>query len=269
MSRDITIALAIIDILTRIGSPSTPSQIYQAIVENELYDFKAKDPKAIVRSTIRRHCEDIEFVSARKTKYFYLTADKKYGLITWRKEPEGKKATKPSKLEGAAQELREAYKKYDRLFKENLRKQLDALGPYEFENFARNFLSEFGFDKMEVTKKSRDGGIDGHGQVKIGFTTFSVSFECKRWRKKPVGPDVVSKLRGRIHGLYGQGYLFTTNRFTAEAKKEALRSGTTKIALIDGKGIVELMLKKGIGVERQDAFPTFDSAIDLLLSPDD
>jgi len=269
MTQGVTIALAIIDVLTQANEPLPAVSIYNRIVENGLYSFKAKDPRSIVRATVRKHCENLDYATARKTKYFYITKDKKYGLITRKKEPQAKQDSKSSKLEGAGQELRDAYQKYDRLFKEHLRKQLDALSPYEFENFARNFLTEFGFDKMEVTKKSRDGGIDGNGFVKVGFTTFSVSFECKRWRKKPVGPDVVSKLRGRIHGLYDQGYLFTTNRFTAEAKKEALRSGTTKIALIDGKGIVELMLKKGIGVERQDAFPTYDSAIDLLLSPDD
>jgi len=67
------------------GEPLTAALIYEAIRDGELYDFKAKDPLHVVRSTLRRHCSDHHFPSARKNKYSRRFDDDRYDLLP---EPE-------------------------------------------------------------------------------------------------------------------------------------------------------------------------------------
>ena len=80
------------------------------------------------------------------------------------------------------------------------------LAPDAFERFAERLLTAYGFNAVEVTRKSKDGGIDGHGRLAIGLTTVSVAFQCKRYRQgKAVGREAVDAFRGATSGLHEQG----------------------------------------------------------------
>ena len=87
-------------------------------------------------------------------------------------------------------------------YTQNLRKQLlDKLyefSPSEFERFALMLLSAYGFSEVEVTQTSRDGGIDGHGNLKLGIATMRAAFQCKQWKSYNVGRVEVDKFRGAI-----------------------------------------------------------------------
>jgi restriction system protein len=56
--------------------------VYQAIVEQQLYDFKADNPSHLVRSQNRRHCIVLDFPSASRPKVFELNPDGRYFLAT-------------------------------------------------------------------------------------------------------------------------------------------------------------------------------------------
>jgi restriction system protein len=46
-----------------------------------LYKFHADNPKHVVRSQIRRHCEGLVFPSASPNKYFVLVDENRYEPI--------------------------------------------------------------------------------------------------------------------------------------------------------------------------------------------
>jgi len=45
---------------------------------------------------------------------------------------------------------------------------LQAMDPIAFERLCQRILRESGFIEVEVTKSTGDGGIDGHGTIRIG-----------------------------------------------------------------------------------------------------
>ena len=46
------------DIVKQNGSAMSAQQIYQAMVDGNLYEFKAKNPATVVRSQLRRHSKN-------------------------------------------------------------------------------------------------------------------------------------------------------------------------------------------------------------------
>ena len=57
-----------------------------------------------------------------------------------------------------------------------------------------------GFEKVVVTGKSHDGGIDGYGTLEINpFVSFKVLFQCKRY-KRTVARAQVGDFRNAMIG---------------------------------------------------------------------
>ena len=99
-----------------------------------------------------------------------------------------------------------------------------------------------------MTKRSGDGGIDGHGLIRIGgLISFPVLFQSKR-HSSNLGPDVVRDFRGAMMGRADKGLLITTGGFTREARREATRDGAPPIDLIDGQLLVTKLKELGLGV---------------------
>jgi hypothetical protein len=76
-----TIHKAIAQILREKGQALLAEEILLAIRERKLYEFKAQNPLAIVTGTLRRHCNDFHFPSAREMKYFTKDAGGKWSLL--------------------------------------------------------------------------------------------------------------------------------------------------------------------------------------------
>ena len=135
-------------------------------------------------------------------------------------------------------------------FKARLLQKLHDLSPEKFEEFAGALLRGYGFQKVKVTGKSGDGGIDGHGELKVGLAVVNAAFQCKRWQA-PVGPKEVQAFRGAIQGQFEQGYFFTTSTFSKAAQAESVKIGAAPVILFDGEQIGHIMVEKGIGVKRR------------------
>lgn len=134
---------------------------------------------------------------------------------------------------------------------EVLLEQLKGMDPIAFERLCQRFLRELGFQNVEVTKRSNDGGIDGFGIIKIGTViSFKCGFQAKRY-KNTVSTDIVRDFRGSIIGRADRGVIISTGTFTREAKKEAIRDGAPQIDLIDGNELAEKLkdLRLGVDVE--------------------
>ena len=133
-------------------------------------------------------------------------------------------------------------------WRENLLNTLRNIPPDAFERLCQRLLRESGFIEVEVTGKSSDGGIDGHGIIRLaGLISFPVLFQCKRYSGS-VGASVVRDFRGAMVGRAEKGLILTTGRFTIEAQREATRDGATPIDLIDGELLMDKMKELELGV---------------------
>lgn len=271
-----TINEAIVTVMRESGIPLSPKEAYESIVQRHLYEFLAQQPEHVVRSEIRRHCKDLDFPTAAPTKYFGMTRDGRFYPLD---SPIKRKQAKPVEevvthaevkltLSGTLRRLKDVHRFHRNLLKERILRDLKKLPPATFERFAKRLLEVYGFERMKVTSVTKDGGIDGYGQLKVGLAFMNVAFQCKRWTQSNVGRPEIDKFRGAIQGGYEQGIFFTTAGFAQGAKDVSIRAGAVPVILIDGPSIVELMIEKGFGVE-QESLPVYTYALDVILSDDE
>ncbi|WP_334178619.1 restriction endonuclease [Pseudoxanthomonas sp.] len=131
---------------------------------------------------------------------------------------------------------------------QSLLEVLQSLPPYGFELVCERLLREHGFESVSVTQKSRDGGIDGYGVLRLSaFVSLKVAFQAKRY-KDVVGRAAVGEFRNALLGRAEKGVFITTGRFTSDAEMEAARDGVIPIELVDGDRLVSLFEDVGLGV---------------------
>ena len=133
-------------------------------------------------------------------------------------------------------------------WREDLLDTLRNIPPDAFERLCQRLLRESGFIEIEVTGRSGDGGIDGHGIIRlVGLISFPVLFQCKRYSGS-VGAGVVRDFRGAMMGRAEKGVILTTGGFTKEAQREATRDGVPLIDLIDGELLIDKIKELELGV---------------------
>lgn len=132
-----------------------------------------------------------------------------------------------------------------------LRERLLAMKPGEFEELISQLLAEMGFEMVEVTKLSGDGGIDLRGTLVVGeVVRIKMAVQVKKWKlKNNIQAPVVQQVRGSL-GAHEQGLIITTSDFSTGAVKEAAQGDKTPIALMNGEQLVVLLMEHGIGVHR-------------------
>lgn len=188
---------------------------------------------------------------------------KRYGLLensskgVWALTPQGRETTHvdPEKVHRINREVKlgrqQGPSSEDLNWKSELLNEVRAMDPKAFEFLCQRLLREAGFEKVEVTGRSGDGGIDGKGIMKIGgMLSFHVVFQCKRYAGS-VPSKEIRDFRGAMSGRSDKGLFITTGRFTPDASGEAQRDGAVPIDLIDGDQLSDLMLELGIGVSKE------------------
>jgi restriction system protein len=126
--------------------------------------------------------------------------------------------------------------------------------PAFFERLVLDVLTAMGYggsreDAAEHLGRSGDEGIDGRiNQDSLGLD--QVLVQAKRHR-----PDIKvdrKEVQAFIGSLAGQGVtkgvFITTSDFAASAREFVTRGSTTKVVLVDGQMLIDLMLRHGIGV---------------------
>lgn len=155
------------------------------------------------------------------------------------------------------------YDKYESKFRGSMLSRLLEMTPSQFEVFAKQLLTAYGFAEVQVTKKSRDGGLDGFGKLKVGLALMDVAYQCKRW-DGVIGRPEIDKFRGAIQGTHEQGIFFTTSDFTKEAKDASIKKGAVPVVLLNGQAIVSLMIEKEFGISRRP-FTLFEDRLNELI----
>jgi len=159
----------------------------------------------------------------------------------------GVKAGKPPEeiLEETHEELR-------RQLAQELLEKIMECSPQFFEKLVVDLLVAMGYggsrkDAGQAVGRSSDGGIDGIiKEDKLGLD--AVYIQAKRWQTT-VGSPTVREFAGSLMGQNARkGVLITTSQFSNEAKSYVCAVPQTKIVLIDGEQLAQLMIDHDIGV---------------------
>lgn len=140
-----------------------------------------------------------------------------------------------------------------------------SLSAKGFEQLCMRRLREAGFERVQITGRSNDGGVDGAGVLQVNdLVSFNVVFQCKKW-EQAVPPKEVRDLRGAMDGRAEKGIFLTTSTFSTNARAEAERPGAAPIELVDGVKLFEMFKKYELGVKPRvvyDVDPAFFEQFD-------
>jgi restriction system protein len=208
-------------------------------------DLLEKQPKTINVELLRQYPEFLEFEKPKGTRSSDKSNEQK-GLS------EVSPATPLEQLEAAYESLR------DKLADELLAK-LKKVSPAFFEKVVVELLVKMGYggsraDAGKAIGKSGDGGIDGIiKEDKLGLDV--VYIQAKRWDSNPVGrPDVMQFVGALQAQRANKGIFITTSRFTEDASSYVSQIGS-KIVLIDGEQLTNLMIEHDVGVSTVSLYP--------------
>jgi restriction system protein len=136
--------------------------------------------------------------------------------------------------------------------------RVKACPPEFFERLVVKLLTNIGYggslaDAGKAIGKSGDGGIDGViKEDKLGLDLLYI--QAKRWDNTTVGRPEIQKFVGALYGRKAKkGIFITTSTFSKEARDyaDALES---KVILIDGAQLSELMFDYGVGVAMVNSY---------------
>ncbi len=148
-------------------------------------------------------------------------------------------------------ELRVLAKKQAASVHDGLGKMLSKLGGYQFEYLVKRLLEEMGYENVEVTQPSGDGGVDVVADIEVGITSVREVVQAKRHRRT-IQRRVLDQLRGSLHRFKAvRGTIITTSKFSRGTQKAALEPGVAPITLIDGDKLNELLIRHEIGVKKR------------------
>jgi hypothetical protein len=118
---------------------------------------------------------------------------------------------------------------------ERIRRLMLNLQPRKFEHLIKQVLEVTGFDNVEVTRYSQDGGVDVNAFAGSSFwpvRSMLVQVQAKRWLHT-VGRREVAELRGSLEP-FARGAIVTTSHYSRSALQEAVNVGKNPIVLVDG-----------------------------------
>jgi restriction system protein len=123
--------------------------------------------------------------------------------------------------------------------------------PAIFERIVIELLVKMGYggsrvDAAQAIGKSEDEGLDGIiKEDRLGLDIIYV--QAKRWAAT-VGRPEIEKFAGALHGQHAtKGIFITTSDFSRDANEYVSKIGS-KIVLIDGSRLAELMIEFAVAV---------------------
>ncbi len=132
-----------------------------------------------------------------------------------------------------------------------IREWLEHMEWRVFEStFLTRVLEALGFEDVEITQATRDGGADARVRYKRGIVEARAIVSAKRWNSRSVPVDEVRYLRG-INGDEDTAIVITNGSFTKDAQEAARPSQNMRIVyLIDGDSLIDVCKRNEIGVKR-------------------
>ncbi len=255
--------IPILDVLQEIGGSGTVVEVIDLVIEK--LGISEKEQADTLKSGGSRVRNRVQWARLYLVKAGFLDASKR-GI--WSLTEKGLKVVPqqldvPTTFKEVQKGFQEGKKKKEALqdltdekvqdeantdYRADLLSTLQSLHPNGFERICQRLLREHGFQKVTVTGRSGDGGIDGNGLLELNpFVSFSVLFQCKRYQGS-VSASQIRDFRGAMMGRADKGIIITTGTFTTDAKKEARRDGVPPIELVDGEKLIEMFEKLELGL---------------------
>ena len=121
--------------------------------------------------------------------------------------------------------------------------RMGHLHPAEFETLIGDLLTALGFEGVEITGKTGDGGVDVIGELnESNLVKVKVFVQAKSYKNRKVKASDVKKLRQSIPAG-GQGAVITTSEYHAAARDVADEIGFPRVGLINGHQLVDLLIE--------------------------
>jgi len=229
--------------LKKAGLIDSPKRGTLAITQRGLAVLK-ENPKKVDNALLRRFSEFIEFQSYKKE--------------------EGEKSPSTETLQEAEQQTPEetienSYQAIRQSLAQELLDNIRRLSPLFFERLVVELLVKMGYggsikDAGKAIGKTGDEGIDGTiKEDKLGLDIIYI--QAKRWQAASVvGRPELHKFVGALAGQGAKkGIFITTSSFTKDALSYTPRN-ETKIVLIDGVQLTQLMIDYNLGVSPQKVY---------------
>ncbi|MCQ3936397.1 MAG: restriction endonuclease [Chloroflexi bacterium] len=144
-----------------------------------------------------------------------------------------------------------AYQNLRQTLVDEVLQTVKGCSPAFFERLVIDVLVKMGYggtrkDAGKAIGRSGDGGIDGIiNEDRLGLDVIYI--QAKKW-ENPVGRPEIQKFAGALQGQRAKkGIFITTSTFTNEAKEFASRIDS-KITLIDGETLSQLMIDYNVGI---------------------
>lgn len=138
-----------------------------------------------------------------------------------------------------------------------LLEQIGDMSPEFFEKLVLDLMLAMGYggsreESGSLTQSGADEGIDGIiNEDQLGLDT--IYLQAKRWQNT-VGRPEIHKFVGALHGRRARkGVFLTTSTFSRDAIEYAGQIDT-KVVLIDGRQLAQLMIKYNVGCSPSQTF---------------
>ncbi len=171
-----------------------------------------------------------------------------------------------SPADNIKQQILDANKDVDK----RIRERLESMDWRTFESdFLIEVLEKLGFQDVEITQATRDGGADARVTYKRGLVEASAIVSAKRWGSRSPVPVAEVRLMRGIKGDEDTAIIVTSSSFTKEAQVESRPSQNQRVVyLIDGDRLVDICKRHRIGV-RGVEMPDILTLVDESLSSHD
>lgn len=260
-----TIIEAIKEVLKNESNGLSSADIYQCIIDKNLYKFGAKNPVGVVNGEIRRHCIGLEFPTASPVKHFAIAGKdgKKLKFIISENTKVEQTVNQSTNIDDdnaeflPEEKIVKAIDEHLHQIKQQLLDNIMSNHPDFFEQLVVELLLKmgYGYDKKSgiVTGGSHDNGIDGIiSEDKLGLDLIYI--QAKRYSStNKVGRKELQAFIGAM-GHIQKGVFITTSSYTKEALTFSTRQQQKSVKLIDGELLTDYMVKYGIGIESVKTF---------------
>src|SRR3989338_3037319 len=213
---------------------------YFVITDRGLEVLK-KNPSEINAKYLEQFPEFVEFLNTKRTE----------------QESAELQQLEVSSQETPQESLEYGYQRNKRNLCQELLDSVKNCSPAFFERLVVELLLKMGYggslkEAGRAIGRSGDGGIDGIiNEDKLGLDV--IYLQAKRW-EGTVGRPEIQKFVGALHGQRARkGIFITTSNFSKEAQ-DYVPTIDTKIVLIDGEELSQLMFDNDIGVSRLTSY---------------
>jgi restriction system protein len=142
-----------------------------------------------------------------------------------------------------------------------------------FEGLVLKVLKEMGYGGPEgaierLGGHGSDAGVDGViREDPLGLELIYI--QAKAWQDKTVGRPDIQQFIGALHGRQAnKGIFITTSKFSPEAQ-EYVEGVSSRVILIDGSRLAELMIDHNVGVTTRETYELKDVDLSYFSSEEE